>query len=87
MANGIASSDMVIALGKRGFMGSYGSGGVPINKISEDIDKIQSALCHNEPYMINILSNRNSEAEWKLIQLLIEKNVHFAEASAFIRLS
>ncbi|MBR7083576.1 MAG: malonyl CoA-ACP transacylase, partial [Oscillospiraceae bacterium] len=68
-------------------MGSYGSGGVPINKISEDIDKIQSALCHNEPYMINILSNRNSEAEWKLIKLLIEKNVHFAEASAFIRLS
>ena len=27
MANGIASSDMVIALGKAGCMGSYGSGG------------------------------------------------------------
>ena len=31
MANGIASSDMVIALGKAGCMGSYGSGGMRLD--------------------------------------------------------
>lgn len=87
MANGIASAEMVIALGKSGFMGSYGSGGLSLERISADIDKIQSALFHGEPYMINMLSSRNADAEWKLARLFIEKNVHAVEASAFIMLS
>nr|MBQ4319672.1 PfaD family polyunsaturated fatty acid/polyketide biosynthesis protein [Clostridia bacterium] len=83
MANGIASSDMVIALGNAGFMGSYGAGGMSIETISAEIDKIQTALGSN-PYMINMLSNRNSAAEMKLAQLLIDKNVPAVEASAYI---
>ncbi|MBP3609944.1 MAG: PfaD family polyunsaturated fatty acid/polyketide biosynthesis protein [Lachnospiraceae bacterium] len=83
MANGIASSDMVIALGKAGFMGSYGAGGMFLEVIAAEIDKIQAAL-GDKPYMINMLSNRNGEAELKLAQLLIDKKVPAVEASAYI---
>lgn len=83
MANGIASSDMVIALGKAGFMGSYGAGGMSLQVISAEIDKIKNAL-GDKPYMINMLSNSNAEAEMKLAELLIEKEVPAVEASAYI---
>ena len=83
MANGIASSDMVIALGKAGCMGSYGSGGVRLEIVAQEIDKIKAAL-GDKPYMINMLSNRNSEIEMKLAKLLVEKDVPAVEASAYI---
>ena len=83
MANGIASSDMVIALGKAGFMGSYGAGGMSLAVISAEIDKIKTVL-GDRPYMINMLSNRNADAEMQLAKLLIEKNVPAVEASAYI---
>lgn len=83
MANGIASSDMVIALGKAGCMGSYGSGGMRLEIVEQEIDKIKAAL-DGKPYMINMLSNRNSDAEMALAKLLIKKNVPAVEASAYI---
>lgn len=83
MANGIASSDMVIALGKAGCMGSYGAGGMRLETVEREIDKIKAAL-GDKPYMINMLSNRNSDAEMNLARLLVEKNVPAVEASAYI---
>ena len=83
MANGIASSDMVIALGKAGCMGSYGSGGQSLETIAREIDKIKSAL-GDRPFLVNLLSNRNADMEMKLAQLLIHKGVPGVEASAYI---
>ena len=83
MANGIASADMVIALGNAGFMGSYGAGGMSLEAISDAIDKIQNSL-GRKPYLINMLSNRDAEAEMKLARLLVEKQVPAVEASAYI---
>ena len=83
MANGIASSDMVIALGQAGCMGSYGSGGMRLEVVEQEIRKIKAAL-GDKPYMINMLSNRNAEMEMKLAQLLIDEGVPAVEASAYI---
>ena len=83
MANGIASSDMVIALGKAGCMGSYGSGGMRLEIVEQEIDKIKAAL-GDKPYMINMLSNRNADMEMKLAQMLVAKGVPAVEASAYI---
>ncbi len=83
MANGIASADMVIALGNAGCMGSYGSGGMRLEIVEQEIDKIKSAL-GEKPYMINMLSNRNAEMEMNLAKLLVEKEVPAVEASAYI---
>ena len=83
MANGIASSDMVIALGKAGCMGSYGSGGMRLEIVEKEIDKMKTAL-GEKPFLVNMLSNRNADMEMKLAQLLIDKNVLGVEASAYI---
>ena len=83
MANGIASSDMVIALGKAGCMGSYGSGGQRLEVVAREIDKMKAAL-GDKPFLVNMLSNRNADMEMQLARLLIEKQVLGVEASAFI---
>lgn len=83
MANGIASSDMAIALGKAGCMGSYGSGGQRLDVVSQEIDKMKEAL-GDKPFLVNMLSNRNADMEMKLAQLLIDKKVLGVEASAYI---
>ncbi len=83
MANGIASSDMAIALGKAGCMGSYGSGGQRLEVVAQEIDKMKEAL-GDKPFLVNMLSNRNADMEMQLAQLLIDKQVLGVEASAFI---
>ena len=83
MANGIASSDMAIALGKAGCMGSYGSGGQRLEVVAQEIDKMKEAL-GDKPFLVNMLSNRNADMEMQLAQLLIDKNVLGVEASAYI---
>ena len=83
MANGIASADMVIALGKAGCMGSYGSGGMRLDIVAQEIDKIKRELS-GKPYMINMLSNRNLQMEMDLAKMLVEKEVPAVEASAYI---
>lgn len=83
MANGIASADLVIALGKAGCMGSYGSGGMRPDIVEKDIDKIKAAL-DGKPYMVNMLSNRNAQAEFDLAKMLVEKEVPAVESSAYI---
>ena len=83
MANGIASSDMAIALGKAGCMGSYGSGGQRLEVVAREIDKMKEAL-GDKPFLVNMLSNRNADMEMQLAQLLIDKKVLGVEASAYI---
>ena len=83
MANGIASGDMVIALGKAGCMGSYGSGGQRLEIVSQEIDKMKAAL-QGKPFLVNMFSNRNADMEMKLAQLLINKEVLGMEASAYV---
>lgn len=83
MANGIASSDMAIALGKAGCMGSYGSGGQRLEIVAQEIDKMKAAL-GEKPFLVNMLSNRNADMEMQLAQMLIEKEVLGVEASAYV---
>lgn len=84
MANGISSVEMVIALGQAGFMGSFGSGGLSLEKIEEEITRIQDAL-NGLPFMINMLADiANPDRELKLAQLLVRKKVTVVEAAAYI---
>lgn len=85
MAGGISSTEMVIELGKAGFMGSYGSGGQSVETVRKSVEEIQRAL-PDGPYLINVLANiSNPGEELKLVQMLIEKDVRAIEASAFIK--
>lgn len=87
MANGIASVDMVIALGQAGFMGSFGSAGLPIQQIEQAIHQIQTALPEG-PYAFNLIHSPNEPTlERRLVELYLQHGVQVIEASAYMDLT
>jgi len=54
MANAISSTDMVIALGKAGLLGSFGAAGLPPSRLASSLDEIQAAL-PDGPYACNLI--------------------------------
>lgn len=84
MAHGIASEEMVIALGKSGLLSSFGSGGLSLPRVEQAIKTIQAAL-PNGPYAFNFLSNPYSaDYENGLVNLFLQYGINTVEASAFI---
>jgi trans-AT polyketide synthase, acyltransferase and oxidoreductase domains len=82
MANAISSKEMVIALGKAGYLASFGSGGLTLAQIKKAIKKIRAAL-PNGPYVFNLLHNPSSKEERKIIEMYLQYNVRALEAAAF----
>ncbi len=84
MANGISSEEMVISLGKKGYLASFGTGGLSLLRIEKAIKKIQKEL-PNGPYTFNLLHNPyDSDYENRLIDLYMKYNIRSIEAAAFI---
>ena len=84
MANGIASAEMVIALGKAGYMGSFGSGGLSPAAIEQAIQKIQAAL-PNGPYLFNLLHNPYEPSlEMATVELYLRYGITAVEAAAYV---
>ena len=87
MANAIASEEMVITLAKSGFMGSFGSGGLSMERLQSAITTIQSAV-PDGPYMFNLLHNPfEPEVEQQTVDLYLKHNITTVEAAAFIQLT
>jgi len=87
MANGIASVDMLVALGKAGFMGSFGSAGLPPARIEAAIHAIQQALPQG-PYAINLIYSPNEpNLERHLAEMYLKYDVTVIEASAYMDLT
>jgi trans-AT polyketide synthase, acyltransferase and oxidoreductase domains len=87
MANGISSAQMVIALGRAGFMGSFGAAGLSPQRVETAIQQIQAALPAG-PYAFNLINSPNEPAlEQRLVDLYISSGVRTIEASAFVDLS
>jgi len=87
MANGIASTEMVIALGKAGLMGSFGAAGMVRSKLEATVDQIKLEL-PNGPYAFNLIHSPNEEAlEHNAVEVYLQKGVHVVEASAYLDLT
>ncbi len=87
MANGIASEEMIIALGKSGFLGSFGAGGLVPSRVEEAIQKIQKQL-PNGPYAFNFIHSPFEPAlEKAAVDLYLKYGVRCVEAAAFITLT
>jgi PfaD family protein len=87
MAGGIASEEMVIALGKAKILGSFGTGGLPPARVESAIANIQQALPQG-PYAFNLLHNPHDQAmERGTIDLYLKHGVRTVEASAFLTLT
>ncbi len=87
MAQGIASEEMVIALGKASILGSFGAGGLSPSRVETAINKIQQAL-QLKPYAFNLLHSPSEPAiERCSIDLYLKYQVRIIEASAFLDLT
>jgi trans-AT polyketide synthase, acyltransferase and oxidoreductase domains len=87
MAGGIASADLVIAIGKAGMLGSFGAGGLPPERIEAAIHRIQQALPQG-PYAFNLIHSPNDAAmERNAVDLYLKYGVKTVEASAFLDLT
>ena len=87
MANGISSAEMVIKLGKAGYLASFGAGGLPPDRVEAAIQRIQAELPQG-PYAFNLIHSPNEpRLEEKIVDLYLQHQVHTVEASAFLRLT
>ncbi len=87
MAGGIASEEMIIALGKERILSSFGAGGLTPNRLESAINRIQQALPHG-PYAFNLIHSPNEPAiERGAVDLYLKYGVRTVEASAFLDLT
>ncbi|MDZ4159434.1 MAG: hypothetical protein U1B80_06565, partial [Anaerolineaceae bacterium] len=87
MANGIASTDMEIALGKAGLLASFGSAGMLASQIEDAVRQVQTALPHG-PYAFNLLHSPNEESlERNAVEVYLKLGVKVVEAAAYIDLT
>ncbi|MDH5393462.1 MAG: PfaD family polyunsaturated fatty acid/polyketide biosynthesis protein [Gammaproteobacteria bacterium] len=86
MARGISSSEMVIALGKIGAMGCFGSAGLHISKVEEAIHTISTALDPiGASWSVNLIHTpATPEDENALIDLYLKYGVKRISAAAFM---
>lgn len=75
-------------MGKAGLMGFYGTGGLSLTKIEDNIKQIQSALSQGESYGMNLLSNyMNPAVEMATVDLFLKYGINYVEAAAYIQLN
>lgn len=87
MANGIASEALVTAIGKAGFLGSFGAAGLVPDRVKKAINEIQANL-PNQSYAFNLINSPTEEAlEAGAVQLFLDYGVKVVEASAYLALS
>jgi trans-AT polyketide synthase/acyltransferase/oxidoreductase domain-containing protein len=87
MANGIASEELVIALGRSGLLGSFGAAGLAPARIDAAIARIQAALPHG-PYAFNLIHSPSEAAlERAAVDLYLARGVRTVEASAYLQLT
>src|SRR5579883_2548942 len=84
MAGGIASEELVIALGKERILSSFGAGGLSPSRVEAAINRIQQALPQG-PYVFNLIHSPNEPAiERRAVDLYLKYGVRTIEASAFL---
>lgn len=87
MANGIASEEMVIALGRAKILSSFGAAGLVPDRIEAAIHKIQSFL-PEDPYAFNLIHSPSEPAiEQRAVDLYLKHGIKTVEASAFLDLT
>lgn len=87
MANGIASSRLVIAMGKAGFLASFGAAGLSPERIEAAIHEIKTALPQG-PYAFNLINSPNeADIERRVAELYVQHGIRTIEASAYLEIT
>ena len=87
MANEIASEEMVIALGRKKILSSFGAASLPPPRLEAAINHIQKAL-PNGPFASCLIHSPNEPAlESGAVDLYLKRGVNTLEVSAFLKLT
>jgi PfaD family protein len=94
MANGIATTDMVIAMSKAGFLGFFGAAGLNPDQVAAGVDRLQTALGDGDvakghpTWGCNFIHSPNEPAiEAQVADLYIRRGVRRISAAAFMGLT
>ena len=94
MANGIATTDMVIAMSKAGFLGFFGAAGLHPDQVKAGVDRLQAALGDGDvangapTWGCNFIHSPNEPAvEAQVADLYIRRGVRRISAAAFMGLT
>jgi trans-AT polyketide synthase/acyltransferase/oxidoreductase domain-containing protein len=88
MYQGIASRDLVVRLGRAGYLGFFGAGGLATSAVEESIRAIRSSLSNGESFGVNLLANPDDPAsEMVLVELCLRHGVRFIEAAGHVTAS
>ena len=89
MANGIASSEMVLAMAEAGMLGFFGAGGLSLDEINAGLDRIQDGLqSPDQAWGSNLIhSPGEPRLEEETVDLYIRRGVPRVSASAYMSLT
>ncbi len=89
MANGIATTRMVIEMARNGYLGFFGAAGLGRERVAAAVDELVGVLGHDgAPFGCNLIHSPNEPAlEAAVADLFIDRGVRKVSASAFMSLT
>ncbi|MFE6775908.1 ACP S-malonyltransferase [Streptomyces sp. NPDC057702] len=88
MYRGIASAELVVAVGKAGMLGFLGTAGQRPERVEDDIRLLKRRLTDGEAYGLNLVHDPgHPEREDALVDLYLRHEIRTVEASAFIAMT
>ena len=88
MANGIATTRMVIAIAEAGMLGFFGSAGLRLDVVERAISELQTRLGERSSWGSNLIHSPNEPAlEAAVVDLYLRHNVRHVSASAYMALT
>ena len=88
MANGIATTQLVIAMAHAGLLGFFGAGGLSFPRVAEALAELTQTLGDRLPWGVNLIHSPNEpDLENRVADLLIRSHVPIVSASAFMGLT
>jgi PfaD family protein len=88
MAKGIATTSMVIALARAGFVGIFGSGGLDRERVERAVDELHRALPGRRNWGVNLINAPHQpDREQAITEIVLSRHVPIVSASAFMSLA
>ena len=88
MANGIATTRLVAAMGRAGMLGFFGAAGLPLERVEAAVDELQRTLRPDEAWGANLIHSPNEPAlEEAVADLYLRRGVRRVSAAAYLGLT
>jgi trans-AT polyketide synthase/acyltransferase/oxidoreductase domain-containing protein len=88
MANGIATTRLVIEMGRAGMLGFFGAAGLGPDRVEKALDELDRELGDRYSFGVNLIHSPNEPAlEERVADLLVRRGVRRISASAYMALT